>query len=389
VPRILLLVPSFTYRAPDFVAAAAALGAEVVVGSDREQALAAAMGDRAVVVDLAAVDRGVAAIVDLHNRSPVDAVVAIDDQGVIVAAEAAAQLGFRHNPPDATRRTRDKLGMRRALDAGGVRQPRYLLNEAPSYPCVVKPLALSASRGVIKVATAAEFDATVARVRAICGEPDAPVLVEEYIDGVELAVEGLLDGGDLTVLAVFDKPDPLDGPYFEETIYVTPSRVDTAAAVDLVRDGCRAMGLGEGPIHAEVRIDGDGTPWLIEIASRSIGGLCARSLRFGAGISLEEVILRHALGLPVGDVQREAAASGVMMIPIRERGTLERVDGLEKAREVDGIVGVEITVPRGRHVEPLPEGDRYLGFIFARGGTPADVEAALRDAHACLGVVLT
>jgi biotin carboxylase len=392
---VLLLVPSFTYRAADFVRAASRLGAEVVVGSDRRQALADAMGDRAVVVSLDNPRAGVAAIVELHERRPVDAIVAVDDQGVVVAAEAAAQLGLRGNPADAVARTRDKAAMRQALAAAGVRQPMFVVvgtddaAYAPPLPWVVKPLGLSASRGVIRVDDATEFHATAARVRAICGDETAPVIVEQYIAGAEVAIEGLLRGGDLEVLAMFDKPDPLEGPYFEETIYVTPSRVHADGVAALVADGCRALGLREGPIHAEVRVDDDGTPWLLEIAARSIGGLCSRALQFGAAISLEEVILRHALGLSLDDLNREEAASGVMMLPIRERGTLERVEGLDAARAVPGIVGLEITIPRGRAVVPLPEGDRYLGFMFARGATTDEVEAALRAAHDCLTVVVT
>ena len=206
--------------------------------------------------------------------------------------------------------------------------------------------------------------------------------------GVEVAVEGILRAGTLDVLAVFDKPDPLVGPYFEETIYVTPSRLDapTLARVhDVTGRACAAIGLVEGPVHAEVRIDG-ARVWVIEVAARSIGGLCARALRFGAGIALEELILRHALGMPLDDLARERAASGVMMLPIPRAGVLRAVHGQDAARAVPGVTGLEITVPRGRPVVPLPEGDRYLGFVFARGEAPADVEASLRAAHAALGI---
>jgi hypothetical protein len=225
----------------------------------------------------------------------------------------------------------------------------------------------------------------VARVRAIA---PGPVLVEEYVPGVEVAVEGLLRGGELELLAVFDKPDPLVGPYFEETIYVTPSRLDGATLArvgDVAARACAAIGLVEGPVHAELRIDG-ARVWVIEVAARSIGGLCARALRFGAGIALEEVILRHALGMPLDGLTREHAASGVMMLPIPHAGVLRAVDGQGAARAVPGVTGVEITVPRGRRVVPLPEGDRYLGFVFARGETPADVEGALRIAYDALEI---
>jgi hypothetical protein len=211
--------------------------------------------------------------------------------------------------------------------------------------------------------------------------------VEAFVPGAEVAVEGLLRGGALEVLAIFDKPDPLDGPYFEETIYVTPSRQPAAilAAIEATTAaGARALGLVEGPIHAELRLPPAG-PVVLEIAARSIGGLCSRTLRFGAGLSLEEVLVAHAMGLPLAPPRREARAAGVMMLPIPRRGVLHAVLGLDAARSVDGVDDVVITVPVGREVVPLPEGDSYLGFLFARGETPEDVEAALRAAHGKLG----
>jgi biotin carboxylase len=259
-------------------------------------------------------------------------------------------------------------------------------------PVVVKPLTLSMSRGVIRAdGPAAAADAAV-RVRGILAEagedPADRLIVEKFVPGDEVAVEGILRGGRLEVLAVFDKPDPLDGPYFEETIYVTPSRLpaERLAAVERVTaDAAEALGLTEGPVHAELRIAGEG-PVMLELAARSIGGLCSRALRFGLGVSLEELILRHALGMPLDGMAREERAAGVMMLPIPRAGFLRSVGGVDEARSVPGVGGVEITVARGRRVRPLPEGDRYLGFVFAKADTPEDVEAALREAHARLDV---
>ncbi|MGC1798845.1 MAG: ATP-grasp domain-containing protein, partial [Solirubrobacterales bacterium] len=261
-------------------------------------------------------------------------------------------------------------------------------------PCVVKAVSLSASRGVIRADDPPAADAAAERVRAILAEagedPHAPLLVERYVPGVEVAVEGLLRGGALEILAVFDKPDPLEGPYFEETIYVTPSRLpaETLEAVSLyTAEAAAALGLVEGPIHAELRIDGDSV-WMLELAARSIGGLCSRSLRFGMGVSLEELILRHALGLPLDDLGREAAASGVMMLPIPKAGVLKEVRGQAEARAVPGVTGLEISIAPGKAVRALPEADRYLGFLFARAKTPEQVERALRTAHGQLEIVI-
>jgi biotin carboxylase len=371
---------------------------ELVVGSEEPQALAGRMGDRAVVVPLSDPAAAADVVVSLDTRTPIDAVVAVDDQGVLVAATAGERLGFPHNPPSAVAATRDKAAMRSTLAAAEVPQPRFAVSEdasdlantlaAVGYPCVVKPVGLSASRGVIRADDAASAHIAARRVRAMA---DGPLVVEEYVPGDEVAVEGLLRGGVLEILAVFDKPDPLVGPYFEETIYVTPSRLPEstlALVADLCARACAAIGLVEGPVHAELRIDGD-RAWVIEVAARSIGGLCARALRFGAGIALEELILRHALRMPLDGLARERAASGVMMLPIPRTGALREVRGQAEARSVPGITGLEITVPPGRWVQSLPEGDRYLGFVFARGDTPAAVEASLRAAHAALEVDIT
>jgi len=400
VPRVLLLLPTATYRAEDFLAAAEAVGAEVVVASERRQALRGSMGDRALRVDLRRPERAAQAVVELAERVGLDAVVAVDDGGVATAALAGERLGLPHNPPAAVAATRDKAAMRRAFREAGIPQPGFRVLRrgddagAVDLPAVLKPVALSASRGVIRADDAEAARRAHARIRAIleaAGEDaDGPVVAETYVPGVEVAVEALMRSGELEVLAVFDKPDPLEGPYFEETLYVTPSRLAAEAlrrVEALTADAARALGLREGPVHAELRLHGDRS-WVLELAARSIGGLCSRALRFGAGISLEEVILRHALGLPIGPHERERAAAGVMMLPIARAGTLREVRGIDAARAVAGVEDVRITIPRGRPVVPLPEGDRYLGFAFARAATPALVEAALREAHARLGVVV-
>jgi biotin carboxylase len=391
VPRVVLVLPTSTYRAGDFVDAANALGAAVVVVSDQAPVLGRA--DSSAAVDLDDPAAAAAAIAGLDDRRGVDAVVAVDERGVLVAAEAASRLGLPHNPPDAVAATRDKAALRRALAGAEVAQPAFRLvgpgarpDDLP-LPWVVKPRGLSGSTGVIRVDDPAAVDGTFARVRDIAGDPGATLLVEAFVPGPEVAVEGLLRDGHLEVLAVFDKPDAPDGPYFEETIYVTPSRHPVDDVARLVQQACTAVGLREGPVHAEARLS-PGGPVLLEVAARSIGGLCGRTLRFGAGVSLEELILRHALGLPTDGLVREDMAAGVMMLPIPRSGTLREVTGQDEARAVPGVVGLEITVPKGREVRSLPEGDRYLGFLFARGETPAEVEAALRRGHAALDVVI-
>ena len=392
MPRLLLVLPSSTYRAADFVRAAAALGASVVVATDGEPPL---LAERGLRVDLDDPVGAAEAMVGKDDSLPVDAVIAVDDRGVLPAAHAAARLGLAHNPPAAVEATRDKRRMRELLAGAEVSQPAFEVlgpDDEPTlpFPLVLKPLDRSGSVGVIRVDDADGAREAATWIRRIVDDPDAVLLAERFVPGVEVSVEGLLRDGELEVLAVFDKPDPLDGPYFEETIYVTPSAHASAELARVVADGCRALGLVEGPVHAEARITADGgVPVLIEVAARSIGGLCSRSLTFGAGVSLEELLLRHALGLPTDGLVRADGASGVLMVPIPRSGTLHGVGGREAAAAVSGVGGVEITIPPEREVRALPEGDRYLGFVFARGETPDEVVASLRAAHACLEIDIT
>jgi formate-dependent phosphoribosylglycinamide formyltransferase (GAR transformylase) len=414
--RVMLILPTQTYRAAAFLRAASALGLPAVVASNEAQSLARLMDGRVLTLDLGRPQESAVRATEFAARWPVAAVVGVDEASVLTAAHVAAALGIvRRNSVEAVAATRDKRLLRHRLAAAAVTQPRFVeigsdadtaaitaAVAAVGLPCVVKPVDLAASRGVIRADNVAAVTAAIERtgtlLRSICGDGGAqPLLVESYVDGVEVAVEGLLRDGRLDVLAVFDKPDPLVGPFFEETMLVTPSRLVAPlkeAAVDAVRRGVAALGLGHGPIHAEVRLAGE-RAFLIEIAARSIGGLCSAAIRLGgddaaqADMSLEEVILRQACGLPLGTLRLTPGGSGVLMIPIHQGGVLQGVDGVDAARDVDGITGVTISIPAGETVTPLPEGDRYLGFVSARGDTPAYVEAALRRAHSLLRVDIT
>jgi biotin carboxylase len=400
--RILLLTTANTYRAEAFRAAAQKLGIEVVTAIDLPDELGRPR-EAALALDFRDPDRAVQRIVSLAHDQPLAAILSVDDSASLIAAQASAALNLPHNSPQAAGAARDKFVMRTLLRQGGVRVPNFQLFSTAddlaraarrvTYPCVVKPLALNGSRGVMRADDADQFVAAAQRLsrllHAIDPSPEPkPFLVEDFIPGLEVALEGLLDHGELQVLALFDKPDPLDGPFFEETIYVTPSRLPLETQAVIARctaDSAQALGLAEGPVHAELRLNEQGA-WLIEMAGRSIGGLCSQTLRFahGADVSLEEMILRQALGLEIAALARENQSGGVMMIPIPAAGLLRGVSGLEEAKAVTGIEEVQITAKLNYPLVPLPEGESYLGFIFARGGTPAEVEAALRAAHACL-----
>jgi len=414
MPRLLLLLPTATYRTAAFVEAARRLGVELTVASERPSTFQAANPTGLMTLDLAHPERAAEQAREFARVYPLAGVVGVDDDTAVVAAAIAGALGVRGNPVAATEAARDKYEQRELLSAARVPVPRFALhrvNEDPRgiagrvpYPCVVKPLRLSASRGVMRADTPAQFVAAFGRLRRIlaepdvaaCGEPARRILVEEFVPGAEIALEGLMVDGGLRVLALFDKPDPLDGPYFEETIYVTPSRLpsDAQRALAICAErAALALGLVQGPVHAELRYNERGA-WLIELAARPIGGRCTGALRFGTGdsglgdgASLEEIILRHALGLPIASLEREVCASGVMMIPVPRPGVLRQVEGVEAARAVPLVDVVDITAHPGETLVPWPEGSRYPGFIFARGPTAEGVEQALRAAHARLRFV--
>jgi biotin carboxylase len=389
--RIILLTTPASYRGSSFMTAAERLNLDVIHGLDIPEKLAehwrVTLG-----LDFGRPYQAAEKLAAFVADNPVEAIIAIDDGATLVAAAASAAVGLPHNDPESALAARDKFVMRGRLRAGGVRVPQYQrveLTRDPAkiarrvdFPVVVKPLRLSGSRGVIRADNTAEFVAAFERTkRLLIGDGNAPeetqILVERYLPGEEVALEGLLTRGRLHVLALFDKPDPLHGPFFEETIYVTPSRhsPETQQAIaETTSAAAAALGLREGPVHAELRINEEGV-WPIELAGRSIGGLCS------------EIILRHAVGMTIPSTERNgSAAAGVMMIPIPRGGVLRAVDGQDEACAVPGITGIEITAKLNYPIVPLPEGASYLGFIFSRGETPDEVEAALRVAHAKLDI---
>lgn len=398
--RIGLLMTPATYRAGAFLSAARHLNLDVVVGIDLPETLSE-YWHVPLGVDFTDPDASVHTIVEYAQQHPISAILSVDDSACELAALASAALGLAHNSPQSAEAARDKLLMRRLMSAGGAPCPifrPFLLNADPAevatqvtYPCVVKPLRLSGSRGVIRANTSTEFLAAFQRLKRLLlaegyAEHETSLLVEDFIPGFEVALEGILTHGQLKVLTLFDKPDPLDGPFFEETMYVTPSRLPAdmqERIAQCVTVAAASLGLCEGPVHAELRVNEQG-PWMLEIAGRSIGGLCSTVLEFGSGICLEELILRHAIGEEITSLERDGHAAGVMMLPIPSAGMLKGVHGIEEAQAAPLITGVEITAKLNHLLVPLPEGASYLGFIFARGDTPVEVEDALRKAHKLL-----
>ena len=418
--RLLLFTNKLGYQTRSFEEVAQKNGAEIIYVTDRCHQLQDPWGDHAIAAHFESPQAEAATIIEALRGKQIDGIVALGDRPVVAAAYAARDLGIPYNHPAAVEACRSKLRMREVFRDTGLRTPWFrtlALNPLPepallniSYPCVLKPLSLSASQGVIRANNREEFVAAAQRIAALLASPEIratrennldQILVEGYIPGREVAVEGLLTEGVLRILAIFDKPDPLEGPYFEESIYVTPSSLpeqQQRAIRKCAEDTARAAGLTHGPVHAEFRVNyesaGNEGVWPLEIAARPIGGLCARALRFVAAatesnqrdehssIGLEELLLRHALNLPGSDWPRERHASSVMMIPVPASGTLEKVDGQEAARATPGITGLFITARLHDYIAAWPEGSSYLGFLFAGADTPEEAVRALRAAQA-------
>ena len=416
--RVLLFATTTGYQIRSFGEAAEKLGVRLVFASDRCDRLEDPWWDHAIPVRFHEEAQSLEAVLssigaDAPGVRRVDGVLAVGDRPTILAAHVACALGLPGNPPEAARASRNKLQSRSAFGAAGLLTPTFQaisLEDDPhaiaaqaSYPCVLKPLALSGSRGVMRADDAHSFVGAFERLRHILHSTDVraerdaahgAALVESFVQGQEFAVEGVLHEGVLKPLAIFDKPDPLDGPFFEETIYVTPSRTteDTQRRIiSAVSRAAAALGLRHGPVHAECRVNNAGV-YVLEVAGRPIGGLCSKALRFRDGssatLSLEDVLLRHAIGDDVSDIEREADASGVMMIPIPRRGVYRGVQGVDDAQQVRGVSEVRITAKADTLLLPLPEGRSYLGFIFARGKSAETVERALRAAHAALSFAI-
>ncbi len=418
MPRVLLLAATTGYQTRAFGESADRLGVELVFATDRCDVLEDPWRDGAIPIRFSDEEESVARILSVVRDRRMSGVVAVGDRPTVMASRVLEGVGLPGHPPAAARVSRNKRLTRERLVAAGLPVPRFAqlpigadpggFVEAVGFPAVVKPLALSGSRGVIRVNDEAELRAAMSRIGALLAAPDIRgehnpdhdfLLVESFIEGREYAVEGLMNHGTLDVLAIFDKPDPLDGPFFEETIYVTPSRSSPStgrAIVEAIARAASTIGLVHGPIHAECRVNATGV-FVIEVAGRPIGGLCARALRFTARASavsghsgerpeipFEELLLRHALGESSTSWEREPAASGVMMIPIPRRGILRGVSGVDEAQSLPGVDDIRITAKPDQLLVPIPEGASYLGFIFARHPDPGEVERVLREAHARL-----
>jgi ATP-grasp domain-containing protein/L-aminoacid ligase-like protein len=428
--RLLLFTNKLGYQTRSFEEAAQKYATEIIYVTDRCHQLEDPWGDRAIAVHFESSQSAAASVVEALKGKSVDGILALGDAPSVAAAYTARELGISYNHPASVQACRSKLRMREVFREAGLKTPWFrTINLDPlpepallgiSYPCVLKPLSLSASRGVIRANNRDEFVSAAQRIRKLLESPEVrgtreahldQILVEGYIPGREVAVEGILTDGVLKVLAIFDKPDPLEGPYFEETIYVTPSSLTESQQLAIqkcAQESERAIGLTRGPVHAEFRIHGgegaDAEVWPLEIAARPIGGLCARALRFvehenqtvenknaeeQPSIGLEELLLLHSLDLPVSTWMRERMASGVMMIPVPSSGILENIQGEAAARAIPGVAELLITARLHDYIEAWPEGASYLGFLFAAAETPGEVEQTLRAAHSKLRFTMT
>ncbi len=405
-PCVLILAPHGSYRTFDFIQAAEKLGIKTLIASEGKHSIISAYAQGIHLDFTAESDIVFEELKQALKDFDIMGVIATDDYTTGLAAKIARQLGLPHNNPDAVQLTQRKDLARECLQRHGVTKPahrRLDLNEDINkqldglvFPVVIKPVGLSASRGVIRANDHTELQQAIERVQRLLlsmNDLDEDVkrylLIEEFIAGDEVAVEAMLSHGELSILTIFDKPEPLNGPYFEESYYITPTGLNQSLQQQVqseLQAACLAYGLSEGPVHAECRIR-DNKVFIIEIAARTIGGLCGRLLSFGTGFSLEELVLKQAMGQSIV-LEKTDQAAGVLMIPIPKAGVLKRVEGLLEAQRVPFVDEVNIQIREGHELIPLPEGSSYLGFIFAYAPSTQQAEQALRDAHAKLKFVI-
>jgi biotin carboxylase len=403
-PRLLLVAPPDSYRIAAYLKAAQSLDVELQIASRGEHSLVNEIAT-GVHINLDDEQQALDKILGIARQKPYQSIIAPDDYTVELAARIAQALELPHNPPQAARFSRRKDLAREQLHQHHIPTPEFrridlskdLTPQVEGFPmpCVVKPVSLSGSRGVIRVNNVNEFIEACARIKKIVAmlrdeDEKNTLLVEEYIPGIEVAVEGFLNDSEFIPLVLFDKPDPLEGPFFEETYYITPSRLPLEQQQHIfqqVHAACRAYGLKTGPVHAELRLQ-DNQAWIIEVAARTIGGECAQLLKFGTGYSLEQLVIAHSLRLGI-NMQPMEDAAGVLMIPTPKSGILRRVEGVLAAQKIPLVESVMISVREGYELQTLPEGSSYLGFIFARGPSPQEVESALRQAHSLLNIIIS
>ena len=410
---LVLIAPHGSYRTMRYLQAAEKLNLAVMIISEGEHSIVSEYA-QGVHVQFHQPEHALESILSEINKAntQVVSVIGTDDSVIEIAANVAKELGLSYNNVNSAQLARRKDLARKALKENKTPIPYFKLFEIDKtleqilsntlqddfnhFPVVIKPLALSASRGVIRVNNINELEKGLKQVKTILEKhtdlddyEQQWVLLEEYIHGEEIAVEGIVENGQFKLLTIFDKPDPLYGPYFEETYYITPSRLSSELSqqvVDVVQSACEAYGIQTGPVHAECRLR-DSKAYLIEMAARTIGGLCSDILEYGLGCSLEEVVLRQSIGQAVDSSFSETSA-GVLMIPVPSKGILKRVEGLLEAGKVEYIEDINIQLRDGYELIPLPEGNSYLGFVFAKAPSFELVEKALRQAYACLNVVV-
>ena len=405
--RVLVIAPHGSYRTAAFINAANKLNVDILIASQGEHSIVSDYV-QGLHIDFQDNHQSIETILSEAKKSPFSGIIGTDDTTTELAAQVAKKLLLAHNDPEAVKvaQRKDLARLRLKNSNTKISVPEFdllsttkLLSQQDihvHFPAVIKPVALSASRGVIRVNNNEELAQAFERVSKMLSaelhlddEVKEVLLLEEFIPGKEVAIEGMMYQGELDVLAIFDKPDPLDGPFFEETYYITPTSFSDEIQQEIkqtVLASCQAYGLTEGPIHAECRINQDGV-WILEVAARTIGGMCGRLLSLGTGHPLEELVLLHAMGQRV-EIKQLDTAAGVLMIPIPKAGILKRVEGLLNAQRISYINDVTIDVRDGYELIPLPEGNSYLGFIFAEAPTVEETEQALRDAHSCLNIVI-
>lgn len=380
----------------------------------REESLTAArqLGLRPTTVAVQPPEQAIEQALRLHEQTSIGAVLGYEEDATLTVAHIAAALGLPAHPVAAAEAALDKPMMKQRFAAAGIPAADFIVAadedeavawaEAGGYPVVVKPCRGSASQGVIRANDEHTLRQAYRRLRRIIrdheldngGRPPSAHLVERYLPGSELSCELLLQYGAPEVITEFGKPLPLTGPYFEESIYLTPPALGAALrreVHELSMAAAKALGFYHGPAHCEIRLTPDG-PKVLEIAGRLLGGACAGSFRDRLGEDLDALLLRSALGerITLPAPADDAPTVGALMIPVPGEGRVVAVRGDDGARRVPGVRDVSLQTEPGEIVVPFPEQACYaVGFVSASGPDEAAVVGSLGQAAAQISLELT
>ena len=382
--KLLLVIPENSYKSNDFVVAAEKLGIDFLIITDSEQ-VSSKFSDTVIINKFdAELNKN-----NLKKLKDVTHVLPVDHSALKFSGYLVDLLEVKGNKLESINLSMNKYESRKIFNSlldikvnneiiKNIDDVNTFINKNGT--SVLKPIYGTASKSVLKINNVEKNKEQIEKLMQDCFDQD--LVIEEYIDGKEYALEGTIINSELKKIVIFDKPVEYKHPYFEESIYITPSELSSEAekrVVSIVDKACKKIGLEDGPVHVEFKIN-ENQIFIIEINPRMIGGLCSRCLSFGLfKVSLEEIILHAFMNNELKNIELLNNYVGVLMIPTPKSGKFISINK-EELEKIPNISNVEITVPEGSDLLEPPYGDKYLGFAFSQGIDKKTVNESLLTA---------